>query len=173
MRLITGYIFFTLLFFANVALADPDKKAADLGLDLPKKGKPTATFLYAVQTGNLLYTSGHISVSPAGKIIKGKLGKDLTTAQGAEAARLAGVSLLATIKQQLGSLSKVKRLVKVTGMVNSTADFTQHSKVINGFSDLMVEIFGENGQHARSAVGMSSLPLDAAVEIEVILEIAE
>ncbi|NMH61177.1 RidA family protein [Alteromonas ponticola] len=173
MRLITALSFFILLFFTEIAVANPDKKIAELGLNLSEKGEPTATFVYSVQTGNLLFTAGHVSVTPEGKVIKGKLGKDLTTEQGAEAARMAGVSLLATIKQNLGSLSRVKRLVKVTGMVNSTPDFTQHSQVINGFSDLMVEVFGDNGQHARSAVGMNSLPLNSAVEIEIILEIKE
>lgn len=175
--------FFSLILLINTSMAlasseksrhmqtNPDEKVKQLGLTLKDKGKPTATFVYAVRTGDLLFTAGHISVTPKGEIIKGKLGKDLTTEQGAEAARMAGISVLATIKQQLGSLSKVKRLVKVTGMINATPEFTQHSQVMNGFSDLMIEVFGENGQHARSAVGMGSLPVDAAVEIEVVLEV--
>ena len=158
---------------SHLAVASPDQKVASMGIALTEKGKPPATFVYAVKTGNLLFLSGHISVTPEGEIIKGKLGKQLSTKQGADAARMAGISILGTIKQELGSLSKVKKFVKVTGMVNATPDFTQHSQVMNGFSDLMVEVFGEAGQHARSAVGMGSLPIDAAVEIEVIIEVQE
>jgi len=165
--------FLTLLFilFSFQTLASAEQKAKELGLTLAKKGKPTANFVYAVQTGNLLFVSGHIPVTEKGKVVRGKLGKDLTTKQGAEAARLVGESILATIKQELGSLDRVERLVKVTGMVNAVQEFTEHSQVINGFSDLMVEVFGESGSHARAAVGMSSLPLNAAVEVELILEI--
>lgn len=160
-----------LLSYSGLTFANPDQKAARLGITFTEKGAPPATFVYAVQTGELLFLSGHISVTPQGDIMKGKLGKNLTTEQGAAAARMAGVSILSTIKQELGSLSKVKKLVKVTGMVNATTDFTEHSQVMNGFSDLMVAVFGASGQHARSAVGMGSLPLDAAVEIEVIIEV--
>lgn len=163
-------LFFTLLSFQVFASAE--QKAQELGLNLAKKGEPTANFVYAVRTGNLLFVSGHIPVDK-GKVVTGKLGKNTTTEQGAKAARLAGESILATIKQQLGSLDKVSRLVKATGMVNATPEFTKHSQVINGFSDLMVEVFGKQGKHARAAVGMSSLPLDAVVEVELILEIKE
>ena len=162
-----------LLVYASSSLANPDEKVTAMGLVLKDNGKPPATFVYAVRTGNLLFLSGHISVNEKGEIIKGKLGEDLNTAQGAAAARLAGVAILSTIRQELGSLSKVEKFVKVTGMVNATPQFTEHSQVINGFSDLMVEVFGDNGQHARSAVGMGSLPLNAAVEIEVVLEIKQ
>jgi enamine deaminase RidA (YjgF/YER057c/UK114 family) len=163
-------LFIVLLLSAN-AFANPDEKVASLGIELVPKGEPTASYVYAVQTGNLLFLAGHVSVDQNGKVITGKLGKDLTTEQGAHAARMAGVSILSTLKQQLGSLSRVKKFVKVTGMVNASPDFSQHSQVINGFSDIMVEVFGKAGQHARSAVGMSSLPVNAAVEIEVIVEV--
>lgn len=166
-------IFALLTLFSLCAYASPEKNLETQGIQLTKKGKPGANYVYAVRTGNLLFLAGHIPVTANGEIIKGKLGKDLTTKQGAEAARVAGISILSTIQSELGSLNKVKRLVKVTGMVNATQDYTEHSKVINGFSDLMVQIFGEHGKHARSAVGMSSLPVNAAVEIEVILEIKE
>lgn len=160
-----------LVLFSIQSWASAEQKAKALGLNLAEKGTPTANFVYAVKTGNLLFVSGHIPVDKKGKVVTGKLGKSLTTEQGAQAARLAGESILATIKQELGSLDKVARLVKATGMVNATAEFTQHSQVINGFSDLMVEVFGQQGKHARAAVGMSSLPLDAAVEVELILEV--
>lgn len=151
--------------------ANPDEIASKLKLNLAEKGKPTANFVYAVKSGNLLFVSGHIPVTKEGKIIRGKLGQDLSTKQGAEAARVVAESVLATIKQELGSLNNVARIVKVTGMVNATPDFTEHSQVINGFSDLIVEVFGERGKHARAAVGMNSLPLNAAVEVEMVLEI--
>lgn len=158
--------------FTFNAFADtPEQRAKSLGLILNEKSKPTSRFVYAVRTGNLLFISGHISIDAKGNIIKGKLGDKLTTEQGAEAARMAGVSILATIKQELGSLDKVKKFVKVTGMVSATPDFTEHSQVMNGFSDLMLEVFGKNGEHARAAVGMASLPLDASVEIEAIVEV--
>ena len=106
-----------------------------------------------------------------GTYIKGKLGADLTIEQGQEAARLTGLIILAELKHQLGSLQKVKRIVKVLGMVNATPDFENHPKVMNGFSDLMIEVFGDKGKHARSAVGVGSLPFNMAVEIEVIVEV--
>ncbi|WP_026376006.1 RidA family protein [Aestuariibacter salexigens] len=159
------------LSLSSLLWASPEQAVKSLGIKLKDKGKPGANYIYAVQNGNLLFLAGHISVDADGNVIKGKLGDDMTTAQGAHAARMAGISILSTIRQQLGSLDRVDRLVKVTGMVNATADYTEHSSVINGFSDLMVEVFGEKGRHARSAVGMSSLPVGAAVEIEVILQI--
>lgn len=149
----------------------PEQVLKKLDIQLEAKGAPTANFVYAVRTGNLVFTAGHIPKGKDGKFITGKLGKDLTVEQGQAAARYSGISLLSTLKQELGDLSRVKRIVKVTGMVNATPDFTKHSQVINGFSDLMVEVFGEKGKHARSAVGMGSLPINAAVEIEMIVEI--
>lgn len=151
----------------------PEKKLQKMGISLEKKGQPTANYVYAVRTGNLLFTAGHIPKGTDGKFMTGKLGKDLSVEQGKMAARQSGISLLSTLKQELGDLSRVKRIVKVTGMVNATPDFTQHSQVINGFSDLMVEVFGDKGKHARSAVGMGSLPVNAAVEIEMIVEIED
>ena len=167
MRLIVVFA----LLYAQSVTADPASILASQGIVLKDKGEPSANYVYAVRTGNLLFLAGHISVDESGKAIAGKLGDTMTTEQGAKAARMAGISILSTIRQQLGSLDKVKRLVKVTGMVNATQDYTQHSTVINGFSDLMVEVFGDKGKHARAAVGMSSLPVGAAVEIEVIIEV--
>ena len=106
-----------------------------------------------------------------GKYIKGRLGENMTIEEGYEAARVSGINQLAVLKQELGNLNKVKRIVKVLGMVNCTADFTDQSKVINGYSDLMVEVFGERGKHARAAVGMVSLPIGIAVEVEMVVEV--
>ena len=142
-----------------------------LKIDLPDLKPPLANYVHTVRTGNLVYTAGKGSSYPDGTLYTGKLGLDLTVEQGQEAARLAGIRLLAALKAEIGDLNKVKRIVKVLGTVNSTPDFTEHSQVINGFSDLMVEVFGERGKHARSAVGMSSLPKNLAVEIEMIVEV--
>lgn len=142
-----------------------------LNITLPELKKPLANYVHTVRTGNLVYTAGKGSANSDGSLYTGKLGNDLTIEQGKEAARLAGIRLLASLQAELGDLNKVKRIVKVLGMVNATPDFTEHSQVINGFSDLMVEVFGERGKHARSAVGMSSLPKNLAVEIEMVVEV--
>jgi enamine deaminase RidA (YjgF/YER057c/UK114 family) len=157
--------------FSQVTAQDPDKRIAALKIELPSVTAPVASYVNSVRTGNLLYLSGKGPKKADGTYIKGKLGGDLTIEQGQEAARLTGMIILAELKQQLGSLKKVKRIVKVLGMVNATADFENHPKVINGFSDLMIEVFGEKGKHARSAVGVGSLPFNMAVEIEVIVEV--
>jgi len=150
---------------------DVDANLKSLNITLPTLKKPLANYVHTVRTGNLVYTAGKGSSNPDGTLYTGKLGDDLTIEQGKEAARLAGIRLLASLKAELGDLSKVKRIVKVLGMVNATPDFTEHSQVINGFSDLMVGVFGERGKHARSAVGMSSLPKNIAVEIEMLVEV--
>lgn len=142
-----------------------------MNIALPTLGTPVANYVHSVRTGNLVFTAGKGPVDKDGNRITGKLGQDLTIEEGYEAARMVGVYQLAALKQQLGDLNKVKRIVKVLGMVNATPDFTDQSKVINGFSDLMVEVFGEDGKHARSAVGMGSLPGNIAVEIEMIVEV--
>lgn len=144
---------------------DPEKKLSELGLTLPAVSKPVANYVKAVRVGNLVFLAGHTSAA------NGKLGKELTIEQGYEAAKQAGLSLLASLKAEIGDLKKVKRFVKVLGMVNCTETFTDQPKVVNGFSDLMVAVFGERGKHARSAVGMYALPANAAVEIEMIVEI--
>ena len=138
---------------------------------MPSPQKPIANYVNAVRVGNLIYLAGKGPLKPDGTNITGRVGKELTLQQGYDAARLTGINQLAVLKAELGSLNKVKRIVKVLGMVNCEADFKDHSKVINGFSDLMVEIFGEKGKHARSAVGMCSLPNNMAVEIELIVEV--
>lgn len=148
-----------------------DQKLKDMGITLFTPGKPMANYVKAVQTGNLLFLAGHVSTRADGSGITGKLGKDLTIDQGYEAAKLATVSLLSTLKAELGDLNRVKRVVKVTGFVNSTPDFGDQPKVINGCSDMLVALFGEKGKHARSAVGMGALPSNYAVEIELIVEV--
>ena len=149
-----------------------DARLAELKLVLPPAPKPVATYLPAVRVDKLLYVSGHGPLRPDGSVISGKVGADLSEAQGVEAARQVGLAILATVRSTLGSLDRVVRLVKVLGMVNAAADFQRHPFVINGFSDLMVEVFGDAGKGARSAVGMGSLPANIAVEVEAIFEIS-
>lgn len=150
---------------------DFDKKLKELGIELYTPTKPMANYVKAVRTGNLLFLAGHGPTKSDGSNITGKVGVDLTTEQGYEAAKQTAISILSTLKGELGDLNKVKRVVKVLGMVNCTDTFTDQPKVINGFSDLMVAVFGEKGKHARSAVGMNSLPSNIAVEIEIIVEV--
>ena len=150
--------------------AEANLKARNITLPTPPS--PMANYVGAVRVGNLLFVSGHGPMRDGKPVARGKVGKDLSTEQGAQVAREVGLNLLATVRAQLGSLDKVKRIVKVLGMVNATDDFGEQPKVINGFSDLMVEVFGETiGKHARSAVGMASLPNNIPVEIEMILEV--
>ena len=149
----------------------PEERLKAKGIVLVTPSAPVANYVNVVRVGNLLYLAGKGPAKPDGSYVTGKVGKDLTIEQGYEAARLAAISHLAVLKAELGDLNKVKRIVKVLGMVQCTDDFKDQPKVINGYSDLMVEIFGEKGKHARSAVGMNSLPLGIAVEVEVIVEI--
>ena len=132
---------------------------------------PVANYVPAVSTGNLVYLSGKGPTQSDGTMMSGKVGSDLDIDQGYEAARLVGIQLLAGLKEHLGDLNRVSQVVKVLGMVNSSPDFEDHPKVINGCSDLLVSVFGENGKHARSAVGMGSLPGQIPVEIEMIVEV--
>jgi enamine deaminase RidA (YjgF/YER057c/UK114 family) len=150
-----------------------DARLAELKLELPPAPKPVATYVTAVKHGDLLYVSGHGPLRPDGTMIVGKLGADMDVAGGQAAARQTGLAILATVRSHLGSLDKVVRLIKVLGMVNSTPDFGEQPKVINGFSDLMVDVFGEPGKGARSAVGMGALPGGIAVEVEAIFQIRE
>lgn len=167
-------ILFVFAFAANVSFAqqiDFDKKLKELGIELYTPTKPIANYVKAVRVGNLLYLSGHGPDKADGSKITGKVGMDLSIAQGYESAKQTGISILSTLKAELGDLNKVKRVVKVLGMVNCTDSFGDQPKVINGFSDLMVAVFGDKGKHARSAVGMNSLPGNIATEIEVIFEV--
>jgi enamine deaminase RidA (YjgF/YER057c/UK114 family) len=148
-----------------------DQRLIQLGLTLPATPKPMATYATVVQHGNLLYTSGHGPLRPDGSFVTGKLGATLELPAGVEAARLTALAVLASVKAHLGSLDRVARIIKILGMVNATADFAHHPAVINGFSDLMREVFGDAALAARSAVGCASLPVGIAVEVEAIFEV--
>jgi enamine deaminase RidA (YjgF/YER057c/UK114 family) len=149
-----------------------EKRLKELGIVLGPVSSPVANYVNAVRTGNLLYLAGKGGPpGPDGKRPKGKLGREFTVEQGYRHARDTGLEILAVIRSELGSLDRVKRVVKVLGMVNAVPEFEDHPKVINGCSDLLVQVFGERGKHARSAVGMGSLPMQIPVEIEVIVEI--
>lgn len=152
---------------------DSEKRIEELGITLPTPAVPIANYVNAVRVGNLIFLSGKGPSKPDGTYITGKVGDDLSIEEGQEAARLVGINQLAVLKAELGDLNKVKRIVKVLGMVNCQSDFTEQPKVINGFSDLMVEVFGEKGKHARSAVGMNALPSNIAVEVELIVEVED
>ncbi len=152
--------------------AGHEERIRQLKLELPAVTKPTNTLVNAVRVGDMLYVSGTGPGKVDGKALIGRLGQDYDVAQGQAAARQIGLHILAVVKAEMGSLDKVQRLVKTLGMVNAAPDFKQHPEVINGFSDLMVEVFGEEaGKSARSAVGMSSLPYGIPVEIECIFQV--
>ncbi|GHM99765.1 hypothetical protein WSM22_12550 [Cytophagales bacterium WSM2-2] len=157
----------------NAQKIDFDKKLKELSVELYPPTKPMGNYVKVVRSGNLLFFAGHGPTRADNSNITGKVGKDLTLEQGYEAAKQTGVALLSTLKGEIGDLNKVKRIVKVLGMVNCTDTFVDQPKVINGFSDLMVAIFGEKGKHARSAVGMYMLPSNISVEIEMIVEIED
>lgn len=142
-----------------------------LGITLPTAGAPAAAYVMAAQTGNLVFVSGHIAKKD-GKPWVGQLGKNLSTEEGKTAARAIAIDLLATLQTHLGDLGRVKRIVKVMSLVNSTSDYTEQHLVTNGCSELLVEVFGDAGKHARSAFGVAQIPLGACVEIELIAEVA-
>jgi L-ascorbate metabolism protein UlaG (beta-lactamase superfamily)/enamine deaminase RidA (YjgF/YER057c/UK114 family) len=150
---------------------DPEARLAELGITLPPPAKPVANYVNAVRTGNLVFTAGKGPKGADGTELRGKLGADITIEQGYAGARQTAINQLAVLKDMLGNLDRVVRVVKVLGMVNSDPNFTEQPAVINGFSDLIVEVFGERGRHGRSAVGMASLPRGQAVEIEMIVEV--
>lgn len=148
-------------------MTTPERRLIELGIELPPPPQPAGSYVTVVRTGNLLHTSGHGPGRPAGGFVTGKVGEDLDVAAAADAARLTGLNLLATLRAELGTLDRVERVVKVLGMVNCGPSFGEHPKVLNGCSDLFVAVFGDAGRHVRSAVGMSSLPFGMAVEIEI------
>ncbi|ETD82840.1 RidA family protein [Rhodobacter capsulatus] len=147
-----------------------EARLSALNITLPDAPAPAANYVPFVRTGNQIFVSGQVSSGPDG-FIKGKLGADMSVEEGAAAARRCGLALIAQARAAVGDLDRVKRVVKLVGFVNSTADFTDQPKVVNGCSDLMVEVFGEAGRHARSAVSAASLPFGVAVEIEAIFEV--
>ena len=151
----------------------PEQNLKDLSITLNEVSQPIASYVNCVRIGNLLFLSGKGPIKEDKTYVTGKVGKDLTIEQGNEAARLVAIDHIAVLKEELRDLSKVKRIVKAFGMVNCTSDFVDQAKVINGYSDLMSSVFGEKGRHARSAVSMHALPLNFAVEVEVIVEIED
>lgn len=166
----TSFILFPLF----VSAQTPEQKLEAMGYKLKNPVAPEANYVNAVRTGNLVFLAGTGPAKPEGGYVTGKVGKDLTQDEGYHAAELTGVALLSNLKAEIGDLSKVKKIVRVFGMVNCTDDFGNQPEVINGFSDLMVKIFGEEiGKHARCAVGMMSLPRNIAVEIEMVVEVED
>lgn len=149
-----------------------EQRLTDLGITLPDAPAPAANYVPFVRSGNLVFVSGQISQDANG-LIKGRLGDDMDAAQGALAARSCGLALIAQLRAAIGSLDGLRRVVKLTGFVNSTPDFTDQPEVVNGCSDLMVEVFGDAGRHARAAVSAAALPRGVAVEIEAIFEVAK
>ena len=150
-----------------------EEKLKEMGYSLPPPPPPGGNYIPAYQTGSLVFLAGVVPRQADGSYITGKLGRDLTVEEGYEAARLCALNCLANLKEAIGDLDRVGHFVKVLGMVNSDPEFDSPPAVINGFSDLMVDAFGDRGRHARSAVGMATLPGNAAVEVEAIVEVAE
>ncbi|MBL7794852.1 MAG: RidA family protein [Saprospiraceae bacterium] len=159
------------IMIAQTGEYDPEARLKELGITLPTPSAPVANYVNAVRVGNLLFLAGKGPSKPEGGYVTGKVGVDLSIEQGYEAAHLTGIAQLAVLKAELGDLKKVKRIVKVLGMVNCAPDFANQPEVINGYSDLMVQVFGDRGKHARSAVGMIALPRHIAVEVEMIVEV--
>jgi enamine deaminase RidA (YjgF/YER057c/UK114 family) len=158
---------------ASTATASAEARLRELDIQLPSLPPPAGTYLHAARAGNLLFLTGHPPIRTDGSLILGRLGQDLDADAGYQAARVAALGMLATMRHELGSLDKVRRIVKVNGVVNATAEFLQHTQVINGASDLLVQVFGKAGEHARLAVGYSSLPWNICLEVELIAEVAD
>mmetsp|Transcript_3980 Transcript_3980/g.5783 ORF Transcript_3980/g.5783 Transcript_3980/m.5783 type:complete len:155 (+) Transcript_3980:116-580(+) len=146
-----------------------EDKLSELGIKVPTPPTPKGNYISCVRVENMVHVCGHIPQTADGNLIKGKLGKDLSIEEGYKSARACAINILGTLKLELGSLDKVKRVIKVVGFVNCTDEFTEQPKVVNGASDLFVEVFGEKGVHARSAVGTNALPLGIATEVECIV----
>lgn len=173
-RLLCGSLFFLALLASGhgaTPAKTPEEILTSLGLELSVSAPPVANYVPAVRSGNLVFLSGHIPRDTEGNVIVGKVGRDLDEAAAKSAAATTAVALLSSLKKEIGDLSKVKRIVRISGFVNATTDFQNQSQVINGCSDLLVSVFGARGRHARSALGVASLPLGAAVEIEMIVEV--
>ena len=152
-------------------MAQVEARLAELGLTLPEPAKPAGTYIGAVRTGNLVFLAGHGPRPDPDLIYRGKVGAEVDPERAYEAARVVALNCLATLKAEIGDLDRVRRIVKLLGMVNSASGFQQQPQVINGASDLLIEVFGDRGRHARSAVGMAELPSGIAVEIEMIVEV--
>lgn len=158
---------------AAVAAATPAERLAALGITLPPVSPVIANYVPAVRSGNLVFLAGQVARGADGRIVTGKVGRDVTEAEGAAAARTCALQLLAALQAEIGDLAKVKRIVRVGGFVNCTDDFTAQPRVINGASDLLVAVFGDAGKHARAAVGVNALPAGAPVEVELVAEVAD
>jgi enamine deaminase RidA (YjgF/YER057c/UK114 family) len=167
----TAILVTALLISLHAAAQTPEENLEKLNIQLPKAGSPVASYVNAVRTGNLIFLSGKGPQKENGTYITGKLGERITVQQGYEAARLTAINQLSVLKEILGELGKIKRIVKVNGFVNSTSNFYEQPKVVNGFSDLMIQVFGEKGKHARTALSVNSLPLNMVLEVELVVEI--
>ena len=165
--------FVVLILSLNLHAQTPDQKLNQLGIQLPQISEALGSYVDMVQVENLVFLSGRGPLKADGKYITGKVGQDLSTEGGYQAARLSAINQLAILEQAFGSLDKIKRIVKVNGYVNTADSFTEQSKVINGFSDLLLEVFGEQGRHARTSVGVFTLPQNMAVEVEMIVEMKD
>ena len=150
-----------------------EKRLQELGLSLPKQGPSAGNYVRTLHTGNYIYLSGHLPNYPGGKVYKGKVGRDIPVEEGYQGARQAALCMLSSLKDEIGNLDKVVRVVKVTGFVSCAEDFLDQSKVVNGASDLFLDVFGERGRHARSAVGVFQLPTGAPVEVDAIFEVGD
>jgi enamine deaminase RidA (YjgF/YER057c/UK114 family) len=157
----------------GVVAASPEARLAELGLSLPAPTTAIANYVPAVRTGNLVFLAGQIARGPDGKFLVGKVGREVTEADATAAARTCALQLLAALKVEVGDLRKVKRIVRVGGFVNCTDTITNQPKVINGCSDLLVAVFGDQGRHARAAVGVNALPAGAPVEIDLVAEVTD
>ena len=162
----------TSAFAQQAAAGSAEARLRELGIELPKALAPVANYVPAARLGNLIFLAGLPPVKPDGKFATGKVGIDVTLDEAYQHARLVGIGLLEVMRQELGSPDKVVRVGRVFGMVNAAPNFTDHPKVINGCSDLFVEVFGDRGRHARCAVGMASLPFNISVEIEALVEVS-
>ena len=155
----------------SATIETAETRLAALGVVLPAVPAPAGNYAHAVRSANMLYLAGHVPLRPDGSVVLGRLGESLDLAQGVEAARYAAAAALSTIRTEVGSLDRVRQIVRLFGTVNATPGFLQHTQVINGASDLLTDIFGERGRHARLAVGVSSLPFNIALEVELTVEI--
>jgi enamine deaminase RidA (YjgF/YER057c/UK114 family) len=153
------------------AAPSPEQRLAELGLSLPTVSAPVANYVPAVRSGNLVFLAGHIPRDAQGAVIAGKVGRGATEQEANAAAKVTALALLATLRKEIGDLSKVRRIVRVGGFVNAVDDFKAQPQVMNGCSDLLVAVFGDRGRHARAALGVASLPLGAIVEIEMVVEV--
>ena len=158
---------------ALMAGSSPEENLAAFGLTIVAAPPAIANYVPAVRSGSLVFLAGQVPRAADGRMIAGKVGRDVTEAQAADAARVCALQLLGALKAEIGDLAKVKRVVRVGGFVNCTNDFAGQSKVINGASDLLVSVFGDRGRHARAAIGVASLPGNAVVEVEMIVEVAD